>query len=133
MPTSCAGTVRGWPLVLLRIEGAALFASLSAAYGWSGHSWWLYAVLFFTPDVSMIGYLASARVGSLAYNAVHTTLGPILAGALGLVSGYALVPWLAVIWAAHIGFDRMLGYGLKYPTRFGDTHLGRLPRTTRQS
>jgi hypothetical protein len=28
-----------------------------------------------------------------------------------------------LIWLAHSGFDRMLGFGLKYPTFFGDTHL----------
>ncbi len=32
---------------------------------------------------------------------------------------------LALVWFAHIGFDRMVGYGLKYPTDFFDTHLRR--------
>jgi hypothetical protein len=32
----------------------------------------------------------------------------------------------ALIWCAHIGFDRTLGYGLKYAEGFGYTHLGRL-------
>jgi hypothetical protein len=33
---------------------------------------------------------------------------------------------MALIWLAHIGMDRMLGYGLKYSGGFKDTHLGRL-------
>jgi hypothetical protein len=30
---------------------------------------------------------------------------------------------LSLIWTAHIGFDRLLGFGLKYSNRFKDTHL----------
>jgi hypothetical protein len=33
---------------------------------------------------------------------------------------------VALIWLAHIGFDRALGYGLKYKAGFGFTHLGRI-------
>ena len=79
--------------------------------------------MVFAPDLSMFGYLVSVRVGSLAYNCVHRTIEPILTGALGFAVGYPLLSWLAAIWAAHIGFDRMLGHGLKYPTWFGDTYL----------
>ncbi len=120
------GAVRSGPLVLLRLEGAAMFGVLTAAYAWSGHSWWLFIALFLLPDLSMLAYLANARVGATAYNSVHSTIGPVLAGAGGLLLGYPLLPWLAVIWAAHIGFDRMLGYGLKYASGFKDTHLGSL-------
>jgi hypothetical protein len=35
---------------------------------------------------------------------------------------------LATIWIAHIGFDRALGYGLKYGSGFTHTHLGRIGR-----
>jgi hypothetical protein len=42
-----------------------------------------------------------------------------------------IMPWplagpLALIWLAHIGIDRALGYGLKYASGFGFTHLGRI-------
>ena len=33
---------------------------------------------------------------------------------------------MAAIWTAHIAMDRALGYGLKLPTGFTDTHLGRI-------
>ena len=120
------GAVRSGPLVLLRLECAAMLGALSAAYAWGGHSWWLFAALFLTPDLSMLAYLANARLGAIAYNALHTTLGPVLLGAGGLLLGYSVLPWLAVVWAAHIAFDRMLGYGLKYASGFKDTHLGSL-------
>lgn len=126
MPTSFHGAVRSGPLVLLRLEGAAMLGVLLAAYVWSGHSWWLFAALFLVPDLSMLAYFANARIGATIYNAVHSTIGPVLVGVGGLLLGYSLLPWLAVVWAAHIGFDRMLGYGLKYASGFKDTHLGSL-------
>src|ERR1700738_1113004 len=117
------GAVRSGPLVLLRLEGAAMLGALLVAYAWGGHSWWLFAALFLTPDLSMLAYLANARLGAIAYNALnalHTLIGPVLLGAVGLLLGYSLLPWLAVVWAAHIAFDRMLGYGLKYASGFKD-------------
>lgn len=71
----------------------------------------------------MLGYLVNVRVGTLIYNAVHTYAGPLLLVAIsasGIHSG--LLPY-ALIWTAHLGMDRMLGFGLKYPTTFKDTHL----------
>ena len=103
-----------------------MFGVLSAAYAWSGHSWWLFAAAFLLPDLSMLAYLANARAGAVAYNAVHSTIGPVLVGAGSLLLGYLFLPWLAVVWTAHIGFDWMLGYGLRYPSGFKDTHLGSL-------
>ena len=126
MPVPSHGAVRSGPLVLLRLEGAAIFGVLTAAYACSGHSWWLFAALFFLPDLSMLAYLADARVGAAAYNTVHSSVGPVMAGAGGLLLAYPLAPWLAAVWAAHIGFDRMLGFGLKYASGFEDTHLGSL-------
>jgi hypothetical protein len=78
---------------------------------------------FFMPDVSMVGYLANAQIGAAVYNAVHTYLGPLLLGAYSVSTDHRTPLLLALIWVAHIGLDRMLGFGLKYPTEFKDTHL----------
>ena len=121
------GAVTGGVRTLLRLEGLALFALALGAYLWLGSEpWWLFLVLLLVPDVSFVGYLAGPRVGALVYNAVHSTIGPIaLLGAGGLAdSGLAVS--LALIWAAHIGLDRAIGYGLKYATGFAFTHLGRI-------
>ncbi len=126
MSADADGAVRSGPLVILRLEGAAMFATHSAAYAWSGQSWWIFAGVFFLPDLTMLAYLANARIGSAAYNASHTTVAPVALGVAGLLMGDQLIPWLAAVWAAHIGFDRMFGYGLKYSSAFGDTHLGRV-------
>jgi len=93
------------------------FAALQA-------SWWLFAALFFVPDISFLGYLVNPRLGALVYNTLHTYIAPLLLGLLAQ-AGHAptLLP-VALIWVAHIGFDRAAGYGLKYGSAFGDTHLG---------
>ena len=73
-------------------------------------------------------YLAGPRAGAIAYNAVHTYIGPGLLAALAWVTHASWFASLALIWIAHIGIDRALGYGLKYATAFSDTHLGRIGR-----
>ena len=111
------------PRWLLHLEGACLFALVLYFYGAGHFGWWRFALLFLAPDLFMLGYLVNVKWGSVLYNLVHTSSGPIL---LVLVSYWVPLPRVApyaLIWAAHIGFDRLLGYGLKYPTQFKDTHL----------
>ena len=120
--------VSGWPAILLRLEGAALLAAASFAYSRLGGDWRWFAGLFFAPDLSFLAYLAGPRVGAVAYNSAHTTIVPLIVGALGVVLKEPFVTQIAAIHLAHIGFDRALGYGLKYGTAFADTHLGRIGR-----
>jgi hypothetical protein len=120
--------ITGGPRVLLRLEGLVLLTAMVALYAWQGASWWLFAVLFFTPDLSFAGYLLGPRTGAVVYNAVHTTLVPGALLGIGIMLGQPLAVALAIIWLAHIGFDRALGYGLKYSEGFGFTHLGRIGR-----
>jgi hypothetical protein len=121
-PPAAIGALRA----LLRAEGVAEFMVLALLYERVGGPWWLFAMLFLTPDLSFLAYLAGARVGAVAYNAVHAVVAPALLGAAALVVGWPLGVSLALIWAAHIQIDRALGYGLKYASGFGDTHLGRI-------
>jgi hypothetical protein len=110
---------------LLRLEGLIVAALSGYLYSRTGASWGLFAALWLVPDLSMLGYLAGPRAGAASYNAAHWYVFP---GALALVAiafhRDALLPF-ALIWFNHIGVDRLLGYGLKYATAFGDTHLGR--------
>ena len=107
-----------------RLEGLALLAVSVLAYARFGEGWLLFAVLFLIPDLSFLGYLAGPRLGAWAYNLAHSLIGPLLlAAAAGLTGGDPPIA-LALIWLAHIGFDRALGYGLKSPEAFGLTHLG---------
>ncbi len=117
------GVVRGMPGQLLRLEGAALLGLAVLFYARSDAGWGMFALLFLVPDVAMLGYLANPRLGAVLYNAAHVTVAPAALGVFGLAMAPGAVP-VALIWAAHIGFDRMVGYGLKYPDRFQHTHLG---------
>jgi hypothetical protein len=111
------------PLPLLRLESASVLVVSLLAYRWSHGSWMLFVLLFLLPDLSMIGYALNARVGAITYNTLHTYVGPLLLAAYAGVSDHQTLWQLSIIWIAHIGLDRMLGFGLKYPTRFKDTHL----------
>ena len=118
--------VTGTPRIILRLEGLAVLALATWLFARGGHSWPLFAILFLVPDVSFAAYAMGPRIGAFGYNLLHSYVGPIVLGALFVATGRP--PVLALVWAAHIGFDRMLGYGLKYPTAFGDTHMGRIGR-----
>ena len=117
-------TVRGW----LRLEGAAVFLAGLVLYGQLGAPWWLAVPLLLLPDVSAAGYLAGPRIGALAYNVVHNwAFGLALLG-VGLAASVAPIAVLGAAAIAHVGMDRAVGYGLKLPTSFQDTHLGRIGR-----
>lgn len=109
---------------ILRLEGLVVLIFTLISYGYLGYSWVLFAVLFMAPDLSMLCYFIGPRSGSTAYNIAHGYIGPLLlaAAALFLNTAAALPP--ALIWAAHIGMDRMFGFGLKRGVDFWDTHLG---------
>jgi hypothetical protein len=120
-------------LRFLRLEGLALAAISATIYPRTGSSWWLFVALWLVPDLSMLGYLASPCWGARCYNAVHTTITPVtLALAALLLHTAGPLPY-ALIWLNHIGVDRLLGYGLKYPAGFGWTHLGRQGRLRGES
>ena len=117
------GTVTGAPNLILRAEGLGVLVAACWAYAVLGASWWLFAALILAPDLSMLGYLRGPRAGALASNLGHTYLGPLLLLALGVLGPVTVATALGLIWAAHIGFDRLMGYGLKYPWAFKATHL----------
>jgi hypothetical protein len=114
------------PRWLLHGEGAALLGVVLVAYALTGGSWWLFVLLLLAPDLSALGYLVNVRVGAAAYNLVHTQILPAILLAAGYFSGRQVLIYLALIWLAHIGLDRLAGFGLKYPTKFQDTHLQRV-------
>ena len=111
------------PSLLLRLEGIALFGAALLLYGQQGGSWLFFFLLFLVPDIGMVGYLVNTRTGAQVYNALHTTGAPLLLAAGGLWLAQPVLLQLALIWLAHIGFDRALGFGLKYGDQFSHTHL----------
>jgi hypothetical protein len=114
------------PRRLLHLEGLAVLAGALCLYFDASYGWLLLVLLALAPDLSMLGYLAGPRVGTLAYDVAHTYVGPVVLAVAGILGGSDLAIQVALIWLAHIGADRLLGYGLKYPTGFKDTHLQRV-------
>jgi len=115
----------------LRLEGLAALVAGIAAYGYLGGGWLLFIPAILLVDVSMVGYLANPRLGAMTYNAAHQWATGLAIAGIGLAAGLNAVVLLGTVLIAHVGFDRALGYGLKLPTSFGDTHLGWIGRTRR--
>ncbi|WP_024575030.1 MULTISPECIES: DUF4260 domain-containing protein [unclassified Afipia] len=128
---SATGGATGGVRTLLRLEGAALAAACMVFYSYFEGSWWMFALLLLAPDLSFLGYLAGPRAGAAAYNAAHAAIIPMLLGIFAMVMPSALAMHLSLIWCAHIGIDRALGYGLKYDAGFTFTHLGRIGRAAK--
>ena len=114
--------------ILLRLEGMCYATVALLAYWHFGYSWVLFALLILVPDLTMLGYLAGPRVGAICYNLVHATPLAWVLLVLGYFSDHSFVVSAGLILFAHIGIDRMLGYGLKYQSGFKDTHLGMMGR-----
>ena len=114
------------PSILLRMEGLMLLTLASYFYAQYGSGWLFFGLLLLVPDVSMLGYLANPRVGSIIYNIFHMYILPTILILSGIVLGSSLLISLALIWFAHIGMDRLFGYGLKYTSAFKHTHLDRV-------
>lgn len=124
MTTTVSGGVR----VLLRFEGLAILVASVLAYAKFGAGWGTFALFFFVPDISFVGYLAGPAAGAISYNFAHSLIGALAVLAAGLFFSMPAAMAAGTIWGAHIGFDRALGYGLKYSAGFGFTHLGIIGR-----
>ena len=118
--------VVGRPRLFLQLEGAVLFCASLFLFNSTHQHWWWVPALLFVPDVFMLGYARSTQLGALIYNIGHTHLLPACLALYGLHNHRPFVIGIGLIWLAHIGMDRVLGYGLKYDDDFKHTHLGSL-------
>ena len=109
---------------LLRLDGLAVFVAAVAAFALTGGNWWLFALLILAPDLAFFAFPFGSRVAAQVYNFVHSYTWPLILGAAGMLTPIGWLLPVALIWAAHIGADRALGYGLKYPNSIETTHLG---------
>jgi hypothetical protein len=121
--------VRAW----LRLEAFVFFAAAMLVWIALDGGWLTFALMFFLPDLSFAAYLLGPRVGAVVYNLAHSYAIPAVIAVAGASLDQAPVILAGSLWTAHIGFDRLLGYGLKYPTGFSDTHLGTLGRARSRS
>ena len=114
------------PRLLLHAEGLTIAVVAIALYFHFDYPWWLLLALVLAPDLSMVGFAAGPRAGSAAYNVAHTSVLPVVLAGVGVLADSTWPVQVGLIWLTHIGIDRAIGYGLKYPTAFKDTHLQRV-------
>jgi hypothetical protein len=113
---------------VLRVESLATFVAGVLLYvQLSGNALFLLPLLL-VPDISMVGYLGGPRLGAITYNLAHNLVTALVVLAIGWLAAIAPLALAGAILVAHVGMDRTLGYGLKLPTDFRDTHLGRIGR-----
>jgi Domain of unknown function (DUF4260) len=120
--------VTGKPKLWLRLEGLVLLIATIIAFAGQHQRWWLYPALLLAPDIFMLGYLASTKVGAFFYNLGHSYFVPALVILFSWRSESKVILAIGIIWLGHIGWDRLLGYGLKYDSSFKHTHLGDLEK-----
>ena len=113
-------------IIFQRVEMLALFITATVLYFWLHFAWWLFATLLFSFDISMVGYFVNKRTGAILYNSGHALLLPLVIVLFSTIYGHAILLAFGLIWLAHIGLDRGLGYGLKMTSSFSETHLGKI-------
>ena len=112
------------PIVLIKLEGLTIFILALVIYWQQSFGWTLFWSTVLLPDLALLGYLVNAKVGATAYNITHAKWLPSALAVVAIVASNALFSALALMWFVHIGVDRMLGYGQKYPEGLKVTHLG---------
>jgi Domain of unknown function (DUF4260) len=126
-----SNAVTGGLRVILRLEGFCVLATSLLVYERLGMGWGVFAVFFLAPDLAMLGYVIGPRTGAVSYNFSHSYIGALMTIALGVDLSAPVATAAGLIWIAHVGFDRALGYGLKYSSGFRSTHLGLIGRSNR--
>ncbi len=86
----------------------------------------MFLLLILVPDICMVGYIWGNKAGAIIYNLGHTLVFPVILLGLGIIISNNLFILLSLIWFAHIGVDRLMGYGLKTTKGFKHTHLGKI-------
>ena len=109
---------------ILRLEELGFFLFSVYLFSLLSFPWWYFPLLLFAPDISMVGYLASPRLGAFVYNFIHHRGLALLCYVAGVLSSSPILALIGVILFAHSSLDRVLGYGLKLPHSFNCTHLG---------
>lgn len=111
---------------LLRWEEGFMFILGVGLYNTLPYPWWLFWVLLFTPDISMVGYLLNSKAGAYLYNLFHHKGVAIALFLIGLISNIEIVKLIGIILFSHASLDRVFNFGLKHTDSFKHTHLGRI-------
>ena len=108
------------------MEALGLFVVSTAMYFLLGYSWLIFLLMIFSFDISMIGYLVNKKFGAILYNIGHSLFLPLFLLLFAVFYHHQISLLFALVWFAHIGMDRAMGYGLKSLDGFTETHLGKI-------
>ena len=115
----------------LKLEELAMLLLGMFLFQFLEYDWWIFAALFFVPDVGMLGYLFGNRIGAASYNFFHHKGLAVLLYILGLNLSSPELQLAGLVLFSHASFDRLLGYGLKYEESFKLTHLGEIGKASK--
>lgn len=103
-----------------------MLVAACVSYRALGASWVRFALLFLVPDLSLLGFALGKSIGAVIYDAGHTYICPFVLALVAYLAGWPSLFPLCLIWVGHIGFDRLLGFGLRYASDSKSTHLNRI-------
>lgn len=109
---------------LIKLEELAQFALGIFLFSQLPYQWWLFPALLFAPDIGMLSYVFSNKLGAFTYNLFHHKGIGIAFIILGMLYFGNVFTLIGVILFSHSAMDRIIGYGLKYSDSFHHTHLG---------
>lgn len=110
----------------LKLESLAEFLLSIFVFSRLEFAWYWYPALLLLPDLSMIGYAFSPRIGAVIYNFFHNKALGVVVALAGFSIANPILLLAGVILFGHSAMDRIFGYGLKFPDDFKNTHLGRI-------
>jgi len=114
------------PRALLHLEGLAILVASLVVYANMDFSWGTFALFLLAPDLVVVIYMTNQKVGSVAYNIVHSIILPLSLALYSVLTDNSLGIQASLIWFAHIGMDHIFGYGFKYIGQFKETHFSRV-------
>jgi len=109
---------------LLKLEELGLFILTIYLFTLLEYPWWLFPLLLFVPDISILGYMGSDLTGAYIYNFLHHRGIAVILYIAGITIGKPLLALIGLIIFAHSSLDRVFGYGLKHTSGIRNTHLG---------
>jgi hypothetical protein len=108
--------------IFLILESTVIFLGSLLIYLFIGGNWIIFIILLFSPDI----FIKNSRIGSIIYNIGHIHVWAIILILIGILIDLDILILLGLIWISHISIDRAMGYGLKYPSDFKDTHMQKI-------
>ncbi|MDC7235900.1 MAG: DUF4260 domain-containing protein [Spirochaetales bacterium] len=114
--------------ILIRLEELGFFLLTIYLFTRLPYPWWVYPLLLFIPDVSILAYMINTVTGAYVYNFIHHRGIALILYISGILLGRPLLALAGLILFAHSSLDRVFGYGLKHSDDFHETHMGRIGR-----